>query len=46
MRALADELTGRLRFPEIDTRVFTADHMLGNEELSALVAWWLRRAGR
>jgi poly(3-hydroxybutyrate) depolymerase len=46
VRALAAELTGRLRFPEIETRVFTADHTLGDDELSALAAWWLRRAGR
>ena len=45
VRALADELKG-LRFPEIETRVFAADHTLGDEELSALAAWWLGRAGR
>jgi hypothetical protein len=39
------ELKG-LRFPEIETRVFAADHTLGDEELSALAAWWLRRERR
>ena len=46
VRALADELTGRLGFPEVETRVFAADHTLGDEEISALAAWWLRRERR
>jgi poly(3-hydroxybutyrate) depolymerase len=46
VQALAGELTSRLAFPEIETRVFAADHALGDEELSALAAWWLRRERR
>lgn len=39
----ADRLRQREGFPEVETRVFRADHALGEEELTALVAWWLRR---
>lgn len=45
VRALANELKG-LRFPEIETRMFASDHTLSDEELSALVAWWLGRERR
>ena len=43
MKTLADDLRLRGRFPEIEMRVFAGDHTLGEEELSALVSWWLRR---
>jgi predicted esterase len=40
MRSVADHLT-RAGFPAVDLRVFKADHRLGDDELTALVAWWL-----
>jgi predicted esterase len=43
IRRLADHLTRGAGFPEVETRAFRADHTLGDEELAALVAWWLRR---
>jgi predicted esterase len=43
IRRVADHLTRREGFPEVETRVFRAGHTLGEEELAALVAWWLRR---
>jgi hypothetical protein len=43
MKTLADDLRLRGRFPEIELRVVAGDHTLGDEELSALVSWWLRR---
>ena len=43
LRSLAAELTRRATLPEVQTRVFHADHVLEDEELAALVAWWLRR---
>lgn len=42
-RSLADHLTRREAFREVETRVFQGDHSLGEDELAALVAWWLRR---
>jgi poly(3-hydroxybutyrate) depolymerase len=48
IRDVADHLSRREAFPEVVTRVFRADHALRDEELAALVGWWLRReaAGR
>jgi poly(3-hydroxybutyrate) depolymerase len=40
-RGVAARLSRREGFPEVQTRVFRADHALGDEELVALVAWWL-----
>src|SRR5262245_37442000 len=40
MRSVADYLT-RAGFPVVDLRVFKSDHRLGDDELTALVAWWL-----
>jgi len=40
MRSVADHLT-RARFPSVELRVFKSDHRLGDEELAALVVWWL-----
>ena len=42
VKSLGDQLRGPEHFPEIETRVFPTDHSLGDEELAALVAWWLR----
>jgi hypothetical protein len=42
MKSVADYLT-RAGFPAVDLRVFKADHRLGDDELAALVAWWLGR---
>jgi len=39
MRSVADYLT-RAGFPVVDLRVFKGDHRLGDDELTALVAWW------
>ena len=41
VRATADELERRAGFREVTAPVFRADHSLGDEELAALVAWWL-----
>lgn len=46
MRRLAERLTGRQGFTEVETHVFRGGHALGDEELAALVAWWLRRPRR
>ena len=46
MKALGDELRMRDRFAELETRVFRGGHSLGEDELAALVAWWLRRERR
>ena len=43
IQRLADHLTRREAFPEVETRLFRADHRLREDELAALVAWWLRR---
>lgn len=43
IKSVADHLTRREGFPEVETRVFRVDHTLGEDELAALVAWWLRR---
>jgi hypothetical protein len=43
MKDLADSLK-REGFAAAEVRVFRAHHALGDEELSALVAWWLGRA--
>jgi predicted esterase len=42
IRSLADYLTRREAFPEVETRLFRVDHRLQEDELAALVAWWLR----
>jgi len=42
IRNVADDLRRRQGFSEIETRVFRVDHTLGEEELTALVTWWLR----
>jgi len=42
VRVAAEHIARREQFAEIETRVFASDHTLGDEELSALVAWWLR----
>jgi poly(3-hydroxybutyrate) depolymerase len=42
MRSVADHLT-REGFPSVELRVFKVDHSLGDDELAALVAWWLGR---
>ena len=42
MRSVADQLT-REGFPSVELRVFKIDHSLGDDELAALVAWWLGR---
>jgi poly(3-hydroxybutyrate) depolymerase len=40
MKSVAEHL-GREGFPKVELRVFGADHALTDEELGALVAWWL-----
>lgn len=40
---VADHLTRGEGFPEVETHVFRGDHTLGEEELAALIAWWLHR---
>ena len=40
MKSVADYLT-QAGFPAVDVRVFKVDHRLGDDELAALVAWWL-----
>jgi poly(3-hydroxybutyrate) depolymerase len=46
MRSVAEHL-GQEGFPGVELRVFRVDHTLQEEELVALVAWWLGRpAGR
>jgi predicted esterase len=42
MRSVADHLTAE-GFPSVELRVFKVDHSLGDDELAALVAWWLGR---
>jgi predicted esterase len=47
MKSVADHLARRDGFGEVELRVFLqVDHTLGDDELTALVAWWLRRGGR
>jgi hypothetical protein len=46
VRSQADDLIRRQGFLEIETRIFPVDHTLGDEELGALVTWWLRRPDR
>jgi hypothetical protein len=41
MRSVAKQLKIE-RFSEAELRVFRTDHSLQDEELTALVAWWLR----
>jgi len=41
MRSVAGHLTAE-GFPSVELRVFKVDHSLGDDELAALVAWWLR----
>jgi predicted esterase len=41
MRSVAARL-GQDGFPKVELRLFRADHTLQDEELGALVAWWLR----
>ena len=40
MKSVADNLM-RAGFSAVDLGVFKADHRLGDDELAALVAWWL-----
>ena len=42
MRSVAGHLTAE-GFPSVELRVFKVDHSLGDDELAALVAWWLGR---
>src|SRR5215831_14518447 len=42
MRSVAGHLTAD-GFPSVELRVFKLDHSLGDDELAALVAWWLGR---
>jgi poly(3-hydroxybutyrate) depolymerase len=42
MKSVAEHL-GQQGFPNVALRVFRADHTLQDEELVALVAWWLGR---
>ncbi len=42
-RSLADQLTRDEAFLDVEAREFRVDHTLPEEELAALVAWWLRR---
>jgi poly(3-hydroxybutyrate) depolymerase len=46
MKGVTDYLTRREGFAEVELHVFRGGHTLGDEELAALVAWWLRRPGR
>ena len=46
MKRLADQLTHREGFGEVEMRVFPGGHELGEDELAAMVAWWLRRPVR
>jgi len=43
LTTMADRLKQHEGFPEVETRVFRVDHALGEEELAALIAWWLGR---
>ena len=43
IRSVGDDMTRREGFPEVETRAFPVAHTLGEDELTALVAWWLRR---
>ena len=45
MKSVADHLRRHEGFTDVELRVFHVDHSLGDEELAALVAWWLRRQG-
>jgi hypothetical protein len=42
MRTVAEHLNQQ-GFPKVALRVFRADHMLPDEELTGLIAWWLGR---
>jgi len=42
MNSAADQLRRRAGFSDLALRVFHVGHSLGDEELAALVAWWLR----
>jgi poly(3-hydroxybutyrate) depolymerase len=46
MKSVADHLTRQEGFADVELRVFRADHTLGDDELTALVAWWIRRERR
>ena len=41
VRTTVDELERRAGFREVSAPVFRAGHALGDDELAALVAWWL-----
>lgn len=43
MRSVAEHL-GQEGFPGVELRVFRVDHTLQEEELAALIDWWLGRA--
>jgi hypothetical protein len=43
MRSGADYMMRVAGFSEIETRVFRADHALGETDVAALVVWWLDR---
>jgi len=45
MRSVAEHL-GQEGFSGVELRVFRVDHTLQEEELAALIDWWLGRAGR
>jgi len=40
MRSVAGHLTAE-GFPSVELRMFKVDHSLGDDEVAALVAWWL-----
>jgi poly(3-hydroxybutyrate) depolymerase len=42
VKSAVDHLTREAHFPEVQMRVFATDHTLREDELNALVAWWLR----
>jgi len=42
MKVVSD-LLGQVGFARVEFRVFRVDHALGDEEVGALVAWWLAR---
>ena len=44
IRSVADYMTRHARLPEVEVRMFRADHTLQKDELTALVAWWLHRS--
>ena len=46
VRRAAEHLRRDRHFPDIEMRVFRAEHALPDDELHALVAWWLHRDRR